>query len=574
MIRIPDFANFAAVVLVCSLVLPVTASAQKKGEKKAKKAQEAPRSVLLLEEDFEQAVKKPTYVTRNQMTFSARRPKSEFHPKAADGALLLCPGDGGAHSTVAWPRNALGRYRRIEARFRFRLGGGAQGFSYALLATSRFGSKGPAFELYRSKGLPGTEAKYPDWDEPNLWGSLAVAFDGEDPPTDDPFNARGNVHKQPQQEVSLHWNGRELRNRASAVDFTTGEPVVAQVVVDFVTGGAEISVQLNGTPVYEKEFLPHVMPYESRVAFGGRGEHRGNLVSLEDLSVKWSNETKRYPGVTSIHCFDSEWLGRGKNSTKTSDFDLFEDNRPYERILMTIKLLPLVKRDEWDRLGHVSLIDAEGRRWELARLLTPFMMWGASYRWDVDVTQFRHLLRGKVKLSASGGANVGNGFAMDLDFHYYKRPKGVAALPRVLGVGYLWHQGISFRKGQRANWPKPIELTPPAGTKRIAIHTCVTGHGIQEFRPSVRTLKVNGHASENRLWTTDNYLNPYRPQFGTWKYNRAGWGPGSIGRVWILDVTSFWKKDGPLRVEYLPEDAKFDKWASHELACYAVYYDR
>src|SRR3712207_7924990 len=54
------------------------------------------------------------------------------------------------------------------------------------------------------------------------------------------------------------------------------------------------------------------------------------------------------------------------------------------------------------------------------------------------------------------------------------------------------------------------------------------------FMPSKRTLTVTGNATQktwdNILWKTDNYLNPCRPQGGTWKYDRAGWAPGDIVR--------------------------------------------
>jgi hypothetical protein len=46
---------------------------------------------------------------------------------------------------------------------------------------------------------------------------------------------------------------------------------------------------------------------------------------------------------------------------------------------------------------------------------------------------------------------------------------------------------------------------------------------------------VNGEAHPNLLWKTDNYLNPCRPQGGTWKYDRAGWAPGDVVRPWIVD---------------------------------------
>ena len=50
--------------------------------------------------------------------------------------------------------------------------------------------------------------------------------------------------------------------------------------------------------------------------------------------------------------------------------------------------------------------------------------------------------------------------------------------------------------------------------------------------PSLGILTINGLTQSQRLWKEDNYLNPCRPQGGTWKYDRAGWGPGDIVRPW------------------------------------------
>jgi hypothetical protein len=68
-----------------------------------------------------------------------------------------------------------------------------------------------------------------------------------------------------------------------------------------------------------------------------------------------------------------------------------------------------------------------------------------------------------------------------------------------------------------------------------------------------RTLKVNGHSWVNTLWKTDNYLNPCRPQGGTWKYDRAGWAPGDVVRPWIVDATEYIGAVGAdrvLKIEY------------------------
>src|SRR5690606_12306432 len=109
----------------------------------------------------------------------------------------------------------------------------------------------------------------------------------------------------------------------------------------------------------------------------------------------------------------------------------------YERVIMTLRLKPMVERDEWDRLGHVWVWDNETRI-ELARILTPFMLWGTSYEYVCDVTDFGYLLDGRRKMGVDLGANVGKGFVFDLEFSYYRRPRDVAPLPKVHSVQNVW----------------------------------------------------------------------------------------------------------------------------------------
>ena len=70
-----------------------------------------------------------------------------------------------------------------------------------------------------------------------------------------------------------------------------------------------------------------------------------------------------------------------------------------------------------------------------------------------------------------------------------------------------------------------------------------------EFMAIGRTLTVNGSSFENELWKTDNYLNPCRPQGGTWKYDRAGWAPGDVVRPWEIDLRDFAGKRA-LKIDY------------------------
>jgi len=74
-----------------------------------------------------------------------------------------------------------------------------------------------------------------------------------------------------------------------------------------------------------------------------------------------------------------------------------------------------------------------------------------------------------------------------------------------------------------------------------------------EFMPARRKVTVNGKAFSNLLWRTDNYLNPCRPQGGTWKYDRAGWGPGALVIPWEIDVSDLVKPCEPVTIDYAPQ---------------------
>ena len=198
---------------------------------------EIPANVL--HETFDKPPEKPAWVLHKH--------GEGDEPSVTDGKLKLLSGKDGENNSCAWPRTVEGGYRHIKAELVFTITPEARGLSFMLLHTSHFARKGAAFYLYKAKGFPGDpKPSEPQWDEPNLWGSFAVALDTHNPPSDDPFDANGNVHKREQREVSLHFDGREIANAFCEPDFVTGEAAVLAVQVDFVTGGAEVTVGVGG----------------------------------------------------------------------------------------------------------------------------------------------------------------------------------------------------------------------------------------------------------------------------------------------------------------------------------------
>ncbi len=501
-------------------------------------------------------------------TINLRRHKEGAAAEIRDGALQLLSGKGGEANSAAWPLCAPGSWRQIEAQWRLRLTPGVKGASFALLNTAHFANEGPAFQLLRARGIS-PDPREPEWDEPNLWGSFALAFDASNPPTEDPFNAFGNVHDRPQREVSLHFDGREIFNAACPVDFATGEWLAVKLELAFVTGGAEVTLNVAGKDVYSRAFVPHLLPYESRAALAAVGDAPGQC-AIDDLQVRWKTPAAQTPAPVTVQTFHSEWLTGGRSEPER-EFDLLPPEFA-ERVILTYRFKPMVDRDEWDRQAAVYAWDGDSRI-EIARILTPFQLWGATYEFVVDVSDYRQLLVGRRKLCVFAGANVNKGFVVDLDLTYYRKPADVPALPKVLALKNVWSGHAHF------NNPDSVKKTfgertvdVPAGTRGAKLRITVTGHGSLEFKPMDRTVLAGGKEFKNTLWTSDCYLNPYRPQFGTWKYDRAGWGPGSVARTWEIDLKDCFEPGKPLKLTYTSQELDTKDWAEHWIEGQVIFY--
>ncbi|MHC4840191.1 MAG: peptide-N-glycosidase F-related protein [Planctomycetota bacterium] len=517
-----------------------------------------PNSVKVLE-NFDEPVEQPEYALRKH--------REGYKPEVKDGALQLLSGNGQEMNTAAWPIQQNNAYDKLTAEIDLTITEGSRGFSVAWLSAANFGHRGVAFKLNRHK-LPASfpRAVEPEWDEPNLWGSLAVALDCHNPNTEDPFNEWGNVHNRTQREVSIHWDNREILNRHTDVDFANGEEQKLRIDVSMVVGGAEITVKLGDVAVYDKAFIPHVRAFSSRLAIGAVGDAAGKC-KVSDVTAEWSDLAAEHPTPVVFQTFRNAACRRGKHSRQTREFDLIPEDWNVGRTVMTLRLNPLMDRDEWDRQGGIFVYDGE-TRYELARVLTPFMLWGRSYQWDVDVTDFLSLLRGKCKLEVWMGANVHDGFAADLDFTVYRNSEGTAQANRI--VQNLWNGHAHFNKEgsvEKVFGKRTVQVPENAVSARVRI--CVTGHGALEFKPLGRTVTVGEQVFKDPLSTTDCYLNPQRPQYGTWKYNRAGWGPGSIGRVWEFEVK--FEPGKPLDLEYVSDGYKAEKWAEHSMESVIVF---
>ncbi len=219
-----------------------------------------------------------------------------------------------------------------------------------------------------------------------------------------------------------------------------------------------------------------------------------------------------------------------------------------------------------------------------------------SYRtpchWQVDVTHFRPLLAGKRRFRIQAGTTFykNRGYMMSATLAFHRGP--VTLVP--YRVEPVWVGTARYRSAENHFrdffTPKQVRVDPE--TERARLFVTTTGHSqIGEFVPSRRRVEFRPDAGnpdknvsfENLLWRSDCYLNPNRPQFGTWKFSRAGWAPGDVVRPWWIDLTPHLQPGKTSELLYHPEPYDFSgspkppeagevNKASHVIRSYLILY--
>ncbi|MBV9864566.1 MAG: hypothetical protein JO316_04400 [Abitibacteriaceae bacterium] len=452
-------------------------------------------------------------------------------PRILNGALRLLDGAPDQAHVVVFDRKARGLYSHITATWKMRLLPGADGASFMLLNTRQYGTKGtPDFYGFQS------------WEEPTLPQAFAVGFDIYNPPSENPFNADGNIYNRPQREISLHWNGAEIVKRLSPVEFRGEALQEIGVTLEFVTGGAEVSVRVGQKDVYQNYFVPGLLPFENRVALGARSGSVTTTCDLKDLRVAYEQPIHATLPPLALTAIDHQVVD-AKHYRQSRLVNFPTNTDAIGRIVLTLTLSePPGGYDPWDRKGAVYVYDERGERFEIVRFITPYHQ---GFTWQVDVTDYRPLLLRQKKVEV-WCETYATGWLATVHFDFY--PGSIVhGGYKAYKVQNLWvgEPEIGNLDKPVTNFfvPKTISRDPDAAVMKLRF--TVTGHGMEpnsrnaaEFMPSRRTVTLGNHSWDNLLWKTDNYLNPCRPQGGTWKFDRAGWGPGTIVAPWDIDITS------------------------------------
>jgi len=415
------------------------------------------------------------------------------------------------------------------------------------------------------------------WDEPNTAHSVAIGFDVFNPqPTalepDEKgrvmgwFDEFGNWYDRPQREVSVHVNGQERVNVLSDVEFRSGEWMDLMVQMRYVLGGAHIVVMLDGQTVVETDLLD-LRPMKLHAMAGVEGE----LIEIDELAILQSRELENpFPEPVVVEVFEEEFLANAKWLESTVQFSEIPDS--VGRVIATLTLSePEVGYDHWDKKGTIGIrvpsdVEEEAaERFEVFRFITPFRR---GWTWRMDVTDFLPLFEDKRSFDAHIGTYMkGWNVSFKLDFY-----PGIAAREPIQVVN-LWNGEavIGDPENPVDEFYSPREIAVPEGTTYARVRATITGHGMfpnsknaGEFMPIWRTLSIQSEEPEgdvlegdsitqserDYLWDTDVYLNPCRPQGGTWKFDRAGWAPGSKVEPWIVEVQPEFVFGKTLTIEY------------------------
>lgn len=392
--------------------------------------------------------------------------------------------------------------------------------------------------------VQGRAGELADPAEPNLPGVFAVGFDTSSPHEKDIFRGSGNIYRRPEREVSLHGNGRELDNRLSPAEIGGGVPRRFRVRLDAVPGGSEVTVEVAGTKVYDRQFVAGVKPASGWSMVVPKGT---SPVLLRATAGRAVPEDKS----KNVVVFEKA-LNDQDHHRQTQTVDLPTDVSPFARVIATLELSATPKGiDPWDRLASITMKGADGKRYEVLRYITPYRK---GWVWRVDLTHLLPILQGKREFQLEC-ETYAQGWLVDFDLEYVEGPLKV----RPAEVRQLW--SVTAPIGQ-ANLPfeksvPPQQVDVGQGWRKAEVWSTVTGHGMDpntdnaaEFLALWRKLTVGGKAHQNTLWREDCYLNPCRPQGGTWKFDRAGWRPGDVVSPWTVDVTKELARKGPTEFRY------------------------
>jgi len=270
-----------------------------------------------------------------------------------------------------------------------------------------------------------------------------------------------------------------------------------------------------------------------------------------------SSEEIREPAIHNYKTFDNQRLAFGSSfeQSKVEFFNLHTDNSKVESIKMYVKLrCPSGGCNAWDVYAHIQVKDVDSKEWyEIGRYITPYGVDNHQIRrgFEIDVTDFKSLLKGSVELRAYIEVWGNDGWELSVDFDYQEGTPDYPyyEISRVIQFNKNSLEGILYGLDASAfDLTKTVAI--PANAQSTHLRTIITGwghatpndsdgRGCAEWCFRTHEVKINGTVAFRHVMEPIGCAsNPVNPQGGNWEPDRAGWCPGMAVPVRINNFTS------------------------------------
>ena len=293
-----------------------------------------------------------------------------------------------------------------------------------------------------------------------------------------------------------------------------------------------------------------------------------------------------------------------------------QNTSQYGRVILTYRMCGWNNGPaEWDMTTMIQIEDKSTGQWlEFVRAITPY---GGSFNasWQkifhIDVTEFLPFLQGPTRFRifyCGWDATDKRAHAVQLTFSFFDEPNPYgtpcgwqklydSTLPNEGCNGYrAWSYGVqgwSIEDGSRLG-PRTIHV--PAGTKKVLLRVCITGHGQDAYngtgifpnRPNQQAkncaefdhnhydILLNGEkmALQGDIWELNGKGHNYK-QAGTYSYGRAGWGPGKPCNIhhWMISEIPAEGEEVTLDLDLEEYISPCTKPNDNQVACYYVMGD-
>ncbi|MDD4155844.1 MAG: peptide-N-glycosidase F-related protein [Candidatus Cloacimonetes bacterium] len=473
----------------------------------------------------------------------------------SSGILLIQGGRASNHNNaVIFPEIIENTYEIENYSFEMLISEGGEGAGFALINTDYISD-----DYYSFK----TES----WEKPRFANSFGLGIDIYNPKTSAWFDKYGNFYGREEREISLFWNQKEIYKLLSPVEFRSDpmEDSTSQfdLSIKYVTAGALISLAINDTSVVTDYFIPEMVQYEKRPVFGASTGDLTSTFALINFKANTVGEAPKIKENGRVTLLKDETFYAGRRNMFTQ-VDFKNVAKSSNKAIMTLDLQGAIGGlSTWDVGAAIYIVDKDSTMYEICRYITPY---NRAYTWKIDVTDYLMLFNDIQTIYAkvdtwetvTDNPLAQKGWKVNAYIDFYSGNEKYIAFD----INNIWS---GFFEYGNPNKPLKDYLTEyrtkiPKNTKKAKLKVIVTGHGMSpnddnagEFRPSNRIITANDLSFENLLWKEDCYLNPCRPQDGTWKFDRAGWAPGDVVKAWEIDLTEL-ISDKELILNYFPDD--------------------